>query len=120
MTNHQGSLLEKERKVIENCLMVRYAVESWSADNGGRLPGLVTEVSPRTGSSVMEYLPQGRLLLNPLTGWGDSPCDGLPTNQGQTGYLVMYNDSAGAYDGYRIEGLGGNHCTLFSIVYPPE
>jgi len=120
VTNLQRSLLDKERQVIENCLVIRQAVEAHAADNNGVYANGFATRTP-AGMTVIDYLPEGRLLVNPFTGARTEPVVGMPAAQGSTGYLCIDRDRDGKMDGYQIDGLGGDPCTpAISLVYPPD
>ena len=121
VTNKQKSLLERERKVIENCLLVRDAVEAFAAANNGVYPWLTTEELP-SGDSVILLLPNGRLLSNPFLNVQDSPVDGGAAASGQVGFVARDINGDGVPDGYTIDGLGYNLCVwpFFVIEYPPD
>lgn len=106
VTDFQNSFLQKERKVIEHCLLVRYAVESFVVDNKGEYPwNVAADITPR-GNTVIDYLPEGELLVNPFSGARDSPVTGPAANPGQIGYQVRDHNHDGVWDGYQIDALG--------------
>jgi len=120
VTDRQQWLLYKERKVVENCLLVRDAVEAFAAANNGVYPAITWDELP-SGESVIDLLPDGRLLLNPFWGFRDSPVNGAAAASGQVGYTATDRNGDGACDGYTIDGLGINfYDELYVIVHPPE
>jgi hypothetical protein len=71
--------------------------------------------------TLIDYLPEGRLLINPFLEMRTEPVVGLPGNQGSTGYLSSDRNGDGVMDGYHIESLGGA-CwePICRFLYPPE
>ena len=121
VTNLQTPLLHRERIVVEQCLLVRNAVEAWVADNNGVYPCGTWDVTP-TGDTVIDYLPEDRLLLNPFWEIRMSPVDGLAAAAGQVGFVPQDHNGDGVWDGYMIEALGGDPAAnpIFIVVYPSE
>jgi hypothetical protein len=121
VTNIQTPLLTKERQVIENCLLVRDAAEAFAADNNGVYSNGLADYTP-AGMTVIDYLPVGRLLVNPFTGYPTEPVVGVPAARGSTGYLALDIDGDGTMDGYKIDGLGGDPCwhEIYRIRHPPR
>ena len=120
VTDRQQWLLYKERKVVENCLLVRDAVEAFAAANNGVYPSLTTTALP-SGDTVILLLPNGWLLENPFSGVQDSPVDGLAAAAGQVGFVARDRNGDGAPDGYTIDALGVDGASqIFIIRYPRD
>jgi len=120
VTNFQRSLVERERKVIENCLVLQRAVESFAADNNGTYPWALSSTTP-AGMTVIDYLPEGLLLVNPFWGNRSEPMDGSAAHRGSTGYQAIDKSGDGNVDGYLIDGLGADPCwePAYRIIHPP-
>ena len=87
----------KKSQVLENCRIVQAAVEEFAARNGGTYPGNSADVTP-DGYTLVDFLPDGRLLENPYREVQSEPITG------QTGYLpVICGDQV---RGYSITGVG--------------
>jgi hypothetical protein len=119
LSNAQQRLLSMELDVIENCLLVRDAAEAFAADNNGVYSNGLADETP-AGMILIDYLPEGRLLINPITGMHTEPVVGSPAAQGSTGYLSSDGDSDGAMDAYMIGGVGASYYEIYVIQYPPE
>jgi len=98
------TLYTKDDTVIANAYLVRDAAEAFAAANNGLYPWLTTSETP-DGRSLIDFLPEGKLLVNPYWGGMDSPCDGASALAGQVGYIVLF--LVEPY-GYWIEALGEN------------
>ena len=111
------TLYTKDDTVIANAYIVRDAVEAFAAANNGVYPQL-TKSETLDGQTLIDLLPEGKLLLNPYTGIIDSPTDGSAVVAGQVGYTLFY--SIEPY-GYTIDALGENgHDFLIVIVKDPR
>jgi len=96
-------VLDKNGSLLANCEIVRLALEQFATDNGGHYPE--TTSSPGSnGQNLIDYLPHGRLLVNPYAGTRSEPTDAGKA-PGQTGYVSVHDD-AGHPTGYVVEGIG--------------
>jgi len=91
------------------CDKLRDAVAAWVTD-AGTFP-LVLESRTPDGKTVLDYLPDGKLLENPFTGKLSEPANGPATEPGDVGYIALYG-------GYRIEGFGVADLTFSYTVNP--
>lgn len=97
-------LLLRDASVVQNCQIVRDAVEDFASQNDGWYPSGFTDTTPG-GDTVIDLLPSGTLLDNPYTGAATEPVSGTAAVLGQTGYTVR-NDTQGRNAGYTITGYG--------------
>ncbi len=114
------TLMTKDDSVIANAYLVRDAAEAFAAANNGVYPWLTTSEG-LDGQTLIDLLPEGKLLLNPYWGWMDSPIDGFAAAAGQVGYVAWDVDGDGIPDGYAIDALGADGVTqLIVIVKDPR
>jgi hypothetical protein len=113
--------LAKEEAVVENCRIVAAAVDAFTLENDGRYPSGDNEVN-NAGLTVMDYMPEGRLLANPYYGWRTEPQWGVAAGYtGQTGYTPIDPNGDGVMDGYGIDGIGGDGVTvIYYLSCPPH
>ena len=112
------NLEEIEQRVMINCLIVQQVVEDWAYFSGGLYPddtGLDTDPA---GKTLVSYLPDKRLLENPVWLVCTEPVDGSACNWGQTWYEPIVDGGVNA--GYQITGVGAflytdEHGRFFTI-----
>jgi hypothetical protein len=110
---------ELETKAIQNCLIVREAVERWADLSGGVYPDNVGVDTTPEGHTVTSLLPGGCLLENPFTGCATEPMDCTAAHCGEVGYMPLVRDLQNV--GYTISGVGGIICvTIFIGTSAPE
>ena len=93
-----------KEKILENCLLVQAAVEKFAIKNDGIYPYNSNEMTP-AGETLIDLLPEGMLLENPVYLCRIEPVDGAAAVPGQTGYVVAINRD-GEATGYLITGFG--------------
>jgi hypothetical protein len=91
-------------KILENCLIVRDAIERFALENGGYYPSDSCDMTPAVDTFI-DLLPEGMLLENPVYLCRIEPVDGAAAIPGQTGYVCAVN-SEGQATGYLITGFG--------------
>ncbi len=103
----EPTIEELEARVIENCNVLRDALEEFTADNyRGACPYDIYNDTNDLGLTVIDYLPGGELMENPFTGERTEPVDTLATEPGQTGYFQRYSWGSPLY---YINGFGETH-----------
>ena len=101
-------------QIVRNCQLVQAAAEAFAAENHGEYPYTVSSDVTPLGNTLIDFLPDGILMVNPYWKARTEPCDGAAAVQGQTGYVVNVYD--GAPRGYTITGCGPNYRWYFFIV----
>lgn len=96
-------VLTIEERVIENCYIVRDAVEAWARESGGSYPDTPWSKSP-LGNTLYDLLPNSAPLMNPFTGHRVDPQVGVAAHAGESGYIGVEVGSRIA--GYFITGCG--------------
>jgi len=94
--------LTKDDSVMANAHLVRDAAEAWAALSGGNYPRDTREELP-DGRTLVSFLPNGELLVNPYTSQRTSPLSAMGVNPGQVGYDNLVS---GPPYGYKINGVG--------------
>jgi hypothetical protein len=104
--------------VMSHCRTVQLAVEEFAARNKGVYPSDGgTDCTP-DGETVIDLMPNGRLLLNPATWAATEPVDGCAANAGEVGYVP--STQGGVHRGYVITGTGTEDgTTIMTIVREP-
>jgi hypothetical protein len=109
LSNLQESLFIRDETVIENCFIVRDALEMYANSNDGQYPHNVWVDPNLQGLNLVYYLPDGVLLPNPY--YDDRPVipiDGLCSDEpGYCGFVFQSNTD-GRRTGYFIDGCGQN------------
>lgn len=109
-----------EAVVRVNCLILRQAVEDFTARNGGVYPEDVDRDTTPGGETVVDLLPRRRLHENPFMREYSEPANRTAVIPGETGYAVYrrYGENLG----YVITGYGENSiiAVINSLGYPPE
>ena len=101
--------------VTANSHLVQEAAENFAAFNDGVYAGNLADVD-LAGNTLIDYLPDGQLLLNPYTGALTEPVGAPAATPGQTGYVVIV-DHTGTNSGYTITGFG--RAELILCIYRP-
>ena len=100
----------KEVQVRESAQQLQAAVESFATQNGLIYPTSLTDtIKPRdsvllSGGSMLDMLPDGRMLENAFTGKRTEPIFGKATMPGQIGYQPVMRGRACV--GYVITAYG--------------
>lgn len=105
--------LSVKARVLENCRIVQAAAERFAAENGGIYPGNLADETP-AGDTVIDFLPDGRLLDNPVWEVATEPVSGAAASRGQTGYVSIYCD--GQARGYTITGVGMGYYNIVVLT----
>jgi hypothetical protein len=96
-----------EDRILENCFAVRVATNLFAAENGSDYPRYLSHVSA-AGNTLIDLLPEGVLLTNPVTGLHSEPIESWRgRSYGTTRYEVTvdYDEDVNyLYPGYRITG----------------
>ncbi len=107
----------REQQVIRNCWIVKAAVEAWAAESGSRIPACLASLSP-LGNTLIDFLPEGHLMINPFMLLCDTPAPGPVHFPGSVGYWIRDVDHDGEPDAYYIEGQG-KHCIQICLLVGP-
>jgi len=100
--------------VMSHCRTLQIAVEEFAARNDGIYPSDVDADCTPDGETVIDLLPDGALMENPMTWCATEPVDGEACNPGQIGYVPM---SSGGYNlGYVITGTGTEDFMTVMII----
>jgi hypothetical protein len=108
-----ASPLSQKEQVVENGRLVRAAAEAFAARNDGWYPTNLIDKN-RDGVRLVDLLPGGQLLVNPVTGARNLPIDGAATGSGETGYLALVVDDR-IPKGYWIKGNGQSGVKIADI-----
>ena len=110
--------LTKDDSVMANAYLVRDAAEAYAAANGGNYSMNLGDPLP-DGRTLIDFLPEGKLLLNPYTGVASSPGDYAASTPGQVGYIAYLSDPP---YGYQITAVGadGSEYLAMIVVNPNE
>ena len=98
----------KEAELKNNCEAVQFAAENFAVQNSGVYPKSVNDALPY-GVTIINLLPDARLLENPFTKVADSPINlngERSLTRGQVGYKSLDKNGDGVVDGYEITGFG--------------
>jgi len=107
--------LTKDDSVKANAHLVRDAAEAFAAANGGVYARDVHESLP-DGRNLIDFLPDGQMLLNPYTYLKDSPEPHLGWEPGDVGYTYFRGVSP---FGYQINGVGADYENIIVLLLDP-
>lgn len=94
----------EEAVVISNCRTLEKALEQFAWDNAGLYPSNLLIERNYSGKTVLDYLHDGRGLINPYNGLRHETTTGTSGLPGQISYEV--EEYFGLRMGYRIRGFG--------------
>jgi type II secretory pathway pseudopilin PulG len=102
--------IEATAVIRNNCHVLAEAVRNFALDNDGEYPRQEDDVNLH-GKTVVDYLPDGKLLINPYTNLRSEPRTLPAVSQNETGYVwgaIYYTSliSRGQCTGYVILGWG--------------
>ena len=109
-----SNLQELEEQVVLNCYRLMDAAEAFARENGGYYAADNATVNDSC-KTIVDYLPGGMLMINPLTGARSEPAvfgGAAGAAAGQTGYAPL--NYSGYYVGYYI--TGSDHCGMVMIT----
>ena len=99
------NLMTKDDSVIANAYIVRDAAEAFAAANNGMYAEEPWTEETLDGRTLIDFLPEGKPLLNPYNGLRMDPIPGGASAAGQVGYRAFRSIEP---HGYIIDAIGGN------------
>ena len=108
------TLMTKDDSVIANAYIVRDAAEAFATANNGVYARDPWYEETMDGRTLIDFLPEGKLLVNPYFGTRMDPMDGLAAAPGQVGYRRY--TSIEPY-GYTIDAVGADGATRLIVLY---
>ncbi|MCH7549182.1 MAG: hypothetical protein IH969_06575, partial [Candidatus Krumholzibacteriota bacterium] len=116
ITNAPDSLVQRHQHVIDNCLIVQAAAESFAADNNG-VYAVNGGSRSLLGKVLTHYLPDSTLLINPYTNAATEPnWGGLAAAAGAIGYLSIDITGDLIMDGYFIDAIGADGASQIKFI----
>lgn len=100
--------IAREQAVVDNYTALIDAINRYISNNQGIYPADADELNER-GLSIVDYLPDGQLLVNPYTNERTEPSDWSAYNAtipGQITYGRYDADGNGVNDGCHVEAVG--------------
>ena len=100
--------LDREQTIIDNILTLTDAIDEFISNNQGQYPVDASEQN-YMGWTLLDYLPDRQLLLNPYTNQRTEPSQWTqqrPDSPGQIAYSYYDADGDGLRDGCRIQAVG--------------
>jgi len=119
LANLPPDAVDRFEVVKQNCWWVMTAAEAFAAENGGVYPTTSGDVN-QAGKTLILYLPQRQLMVNPFTLASSEPVTGAAADFGSTGYLSIDLDGDGTNDGYVITGIGSFWAEEHSLSNIPQ
>ena len=89
------------------------ALEDYASENGGLYPVTFVTLSA-AGNTIIDLLPGGILLINPVTGWQSEPIPAPAMDPGQVGYFVGTNLD-GLPTGYYVNAFGEDGTQIYEL-----
>ena len=99
------TLMTKDDSVVANAYIVRDAAEAFAAANNGMYAEEPWTEETLDGRTLIDFLPEGKLLVNPYTGLRSEPTPWGAAGAGQVGYRAFRSIEP---HGYIIDAIGGN------------
>jgi prepilin-type N-terminal cleavage/methylation domain-containing protein len=94
----------KEAVVKSNAHTIQLAAEDFAVQNEGVYAADVDNAQTFSGLTIIDLLPDGQLLMNPLTKLRTEPVNGAAATPGQIGYVCIQQN--GSNVGYSITAIG--------------
>lgn len=98
-------VLDAYATLLEEVLIVEAAAWQFS-EEAGMMPADTGGDTTPLGNTLVDFLPGGRLLVDPLTGYTANPVDGVSAGLGGIGYIPDNPDLFGRWTGYVIDAAG--------------
>ncbi len=105
--------VESYDSLLQACNVVTAAANEFARQEG-RYAANLSSATSIGGETIVDFLPDGSLLMNPFSGIRDTPADGPPMLPGHIGYMGEDRDGNGSIDGYLIEAVGPDSVTVCS------
>lgn len=100
--------------VMSHARTLQIAADKFAAENGGVYSGGIGYDTTPYGETIVDLLPGGALMENPITRWATEPVDGCAATTGQVGYVPVCQN--GYNVGCVITGVGReNGSTIITI-----
>ncbi|MDH4038960.1 MAG: hypothetical protein OEX18_12120 [Candidatus Krumholzibacteria bacterium] len=100
----------------ESVNLVAAALEQFRAEKGV-YPAYTGDETP-LGNTMVDFLPGGTLLMNPISDVRDSPTDGSAAAPCQIGYTALHRSSDGTVDAYVLDVLGPDGVSVIFSLLP--
>ena len=98
--------LTPDELVVAQCYIVLVAIQEYAANNNGYYPYSLSAEN-QNGKTLVDYLPNGELLVNPINNSIRNPLYGTADGiRGAVGYQDLDYNIDGYADGYSIYGVG--------------
>ena len=93
--------------ILANCESVQQAAETFASENNGIYPLSISSQSLE-GNTLLDLLPGGERLTNPITRNSTEPVDLTAVTPGQTGYrpYLAWDGQSWEAEGYVVTGYG--------------
>ncbi len=112
--NTPDGFSEIDQEILNNFMIIRNAVEEQYKYDRYIYPDDLSR-SNGNGDSVIDLLPGGVLLPNPISGIKDVPMEGIPSIPGQIGYLPDPRTDGRNY-GYILTAIGEDGEILYQYI----
>jgi len=111
----------RDEAVVNNSRLVASAAYAFAQENDGAFAWNNGDVN-NSGLRVQDYLPEGKLLMNPYTELNTEPQWGTSAaGAGAVGYVARDLNGDNIIDGFGVTGVGSEAgTTLIALGYPPE
>jgi hypothetical protein len=87
-----------------NCHIVQAAAEAFASENDGEYPRDIDSDTTPGGKTLLDFLPGGTYLVNPVTHARTEPSSWRAANPGEIGYVPIWKALEAV--GYGISGYG--------------
>jgi hypothetical protein len=110
----------EDSAVILGCFLLHEALQAYIEDNEGLYPYILDWSRNNAGKYVIDYLPDGILLKNAITGENTEPSCETASTPGQIGYRPV--EESGFIVGFVITGFGCDSivCDATNMLDPRE
>ncbi|HEX6791482.1 MAG TPA: hypothetical protein VF247_09250 [Candidatus Krumholzibacteria bacterium] len=98
--------------MIANALLVFDAAKRFADANHGEYPGDLSDTND-DGNTLIDLLPNGEYLINPISSMQDTPVDGTAMEGGAIGYTAIDMVGDGTYNAFYVDGMG---CTGTQVL----
>ena len=114
--NVPSDIRDDHDATIANALLVMDAAKRYAAANDGEFPSDVNASTNNDGNTLVDLLPDGALLLNPITDQQDNPVDGSTFGDGSIGYTPRDVAGEGIQSSFLIDASGCGFDIILTLV----
>lgn len=99
-----------------NALLVFDAAKRYAAANNGKFPEDVNGTPNLEGQTLVDLLPNGEYLVNPISSMQDTPADGSAMEGGAIGYTPIDMVGDGTVNAFMVDAMACNGSQILVLL----